>query len=385
MTSAPRRDDRTATLSKHGEKIERHSSTELKRRSTLVGIPTDAAGTNFELSSVLPNSNSQSMNHLDELPPELISLIPASLSTASLGALVVTCRRLHAILQSELDSRITPEVGHGLLLWAAASKPHVVRKLLSPPHSVKPNGYGLDNMTPLHVAAKAGNIEITELLLVAGADPAETWDAQCQWQPLHYAAINKHLAVMKLLLDHNAPVDTVFGSDGYHESALHFACSQGHVETVKFLLEHGAHMEREGHFGTALGFAVHSRQLEIVEFLLAKGADASVTYPQYVLLDGGAPYPHRSNLLYIAMGLRQPSKRYRTRPKRLTGAPKWEGLPLPAEKKRLMSILLAHGASKENTLETISTNVVSLALEAKCTEDEYLAVVKAMLQEAEDG
>ncbi|KAJ7122319.1 hypothetical protein C8R44DRAFT_876615 [Mycena epipterygia] len=76
----------------------------------------------------------------DDLPPELIALFPSSLPTASLNALALTCLRLHEILQPQLESRITPELGHELLCWAATSKPHIVLKLLSPPHSIKLTG-----------------------------------------------------------------------------------------------------------------------------------------------------------------------------------------------------------------------------------------------------
>ncbi|KAJ7103854.1 ankyrin repeat-containing domain protein [Mycena epipterygia] len=321
------------------------------------------------------------MDYFNDLPPELIALLPSSLSTASLNALALTCRRLHEILQPELEARITPEIAHQLLRWAAASKPHIVRKVLSPPHSIKPTGYELFSETPLHIAAKAGNIETTTLLLEAGADPA----AQCSQedhQALHLAAMNKDLEIMKLLLDHGATVDDSFGCDGCgSETALHFACSMGNMEMIHLLLERGANIERRGHYGSALGFAVHRRRLDVVRFLLDKGADASVTVPLFDLLVRSPALPHKANLLYIAMDLRHPRGRYGPEPV----GPKWEGLPLGENRKQLMAILLAHGASKETTLATISQYLAELATAAGHTEEEYLGVVEEMLKEAEDA
>ncbi|KAJ6582136.1 hypothetical protein B0H19DRAFT_1252270 [Mycena capillaripes] len=54
-----------------------------------------------------------SKDYFKELPPELILLLSTSLSAASLNASVLTCRRLHQILQPELKSRITPQLAYG--------------------------------------------------------------------------------------------------------------------------------------------------------------------------------------------------------------------------------------------------------------------------------
>lgn len=233
-----------------------------------------------------------STDYLAELPPEIISLLPPLLSTPCLNALTQTCWRLHEILQPVLESRITSELAQELLQWAAASKPHIVSKLLSPPHSITPGaGYRpYWSETPLHIAARAGNIETTALLLNAGADPTACW-GQDEYQPLHLAAINNDAEMMKLLLDHGAPIDENFRCDGCSGNALHYACSMGYLQMVVFLLSRGAHLESGGHYGTALGFAVHSRKLDVVKLLLRKGANAAVTVPLFVLLDGGQTCP----------------------------------------------------------------------------------------------
>ncbi|KAJ7273781.1 ankyrin repeat-containing domain protein [Mycena rebaudengoi] len=278
-------------------------------------------------------------DHFEQLTPELILLLPPSLSTASLNSLILTCRRLWEVLQPELEARITPVLAREILLWAAASKPHIVKKLLSPPHSVHPTtAY---SRTPLHIAAGAANVEIATLLLEAGAHPNYSYH-QYEYRPLYEAVQARDLKMVTLLLDHGADINADYGGDGVGENALHMACANGDLEIVDLLLARGAQIEYEGHYGGALSFAVHHRQLDVVKRLLTKGADATVVVPLYILLEGGPPPPLGAELLYLAMGLRAPmSKRQRKlwmpTQKELS---KWTGVPLPDEKKQLMALCL---------------------------------------------
>ncbi|KAK7024828.1 ANK-REP-region domain-containing protein [Favolaschia claudopus] len=333
-------------------------------------------------------------DYLSELPPELILVLSPSLSTASLNALISTSRRTHEILQPELECRLTPKLGQELLLWASDSKPHIVAKLLSPPHSIHPSpGNGWYDKTALHVAAKARNLEIAKMLLDAGANPGASWDQE-DYQPLHLAALNRDLEMMKLLLDHGAPLDDNFGCDGPSQNALHHACSLGDMEMIKLLLERGADLEGGGHYGAPLGFAVHRRRLEVVKFLLEKGANANVTVPLFILMVGGPPLPHAATLLYIALDLRHPkSDRHGRRRQRLrlqsTAEPKtpvrWEGLPLGDTQKELMAVLMAHGATKDGVMATITQHLKPLAEAALYSEAEYLQVIEGMFKEAEEA
>ncbi|KAJ7648625.1 ankyrin repeat-containing domain protein [Mycena polygramma] len=306
----------------------------------------------------------------------------------SLNAFALTCRRLHEILQPDLERRITPELASELLLWAAASRPRLVAKLLSPPHSTSPNPVRGSLWTaPLHLAVEAGNMESTRLLLEAGASSAAKWGLE-EYQPLHLAAERKDIVMMKLLLDHGAPINSNFGSGGCSQNALHYACWMAHLDVIQILLERGADLECGGHYGTALGFAMHRRNLHVVKLLLAKGANATVAVPLFIPVNGGPPPPpppHVADLLYVAMGLRHPISYQPPGRNKRPPPPRWVGLPLPEAKKELMALMLAHGASKDTTMNTISTHLVALAKVAQYTERGYLKVIDGMLKEAEDA
>ncbi|KAJ7502526.1 ankyrin repeat-containing domain protein [Mycena galericulata] len=324
------------------------------------------------------------VDYFDQLPPELILLFALSLSTESLNSLILTCHRLHEILQPELETRLTLEIAPQILLWAAASNAHVVRKLLSPPYSSSP---AVDRWhfakTPLHVAAEPGNLETAALLLDAGANPAAAWDQE-ELQPLHIAAKARNLEMVTLLLDHGAPIDDPFGCDGCSETALHYACAGGDLATVELLLARGASVQLDGHIGPALGFAVRSGHLEVAKCLLRKGADATITVPLFAFLDGAPPPPLHANLLYVAMGLRHPLfATLRRRAGRELS--RWEGLPLDENTKQLMALLLAHGASKDEAMSTISRHLPALANAAGYTDEDFLEMVNGMIREAEDA
>ncbi|KAJ7646683.1 ankyrin repeat-containing domain protein [Roridomyces roridus] len=315
-----------------------------------------------------------SKNYFNPVPPELVALISTTLSNASLDRFILTCRRFHAILQPELESRLTPALAQELLPWAAASKPHITAQL---------DSLFSGSPTPLHMAVRAGNLESAALLLEAGADPTrevEMGDLD-YLQPLHVAARRSDSDMIKLLLDHGAPIDSlsVAGQDDASHTALHIACSIGHLDTVELLVSRGADISVCGNWGPALSFAVHADRLQIVKYLLENGADASIS----VSLEDIVSLPPSANLLYIAMGIRKLHVAPRWRARMET--PRWDGLPLDEKRKQIMALLLAHGCSTDAAMETITMHLTALAKAAGHGEEEFLQMVREMIKQAEDA
>lgn len=104
----------------------------------------------------------------------------------------------------------------------------------------------LKAMTPfgtwLHMAAKAGHLEIVRELVTLGVD------------------VNRR--------------GGVFGGN-----ALNLAASYGHLEITKFLLDHGAEFDMAEPIRNPLFGAIRCGNLEIVKLLVKRGIDTKVAYP----------------------------------------------------------------------------------------------------------
>jgi hypothetical protein len=115
----------------------------------------------------------------------------------------------------------------------------------------------------LFEAAQRGDAAKVEELLKKGADVnARNWAGVT---PLHIAAANGYLEVVKLLLEHGADANAR-EEDGL--SPLHIAAANGYLEVVKLLLEHGADPAIRNNRGwTPLDVARTSGREEVVKVL----------------------------------------------------------------------------------------------------------------------
>ena len=127
------------------------------------------------------------------------------------------------------------------------------------------------NMTPLHLAARQGQINIAKLLLERGADVNA--QAEHGLTPLYLAAYNGHPKTAALLLERGADVNA---RNAYGETPLHAAIVQGHSQTVELLLASDADVNARTNNGrTPLHSAAHEGHTEFANLLLEFGADVN--------------------------------------------------------------------------------------------------------------
>jgi len=103
--------------------------------------------------------------------------------------------------------------------------------------------------TPLHIAAKSGQVETTKRLLKDGAE-LNILDHN-GWQPLHEACNYGHTVVASLLIKHGADINNTENDE--HITPLHDAASNGHFNVVKLLINNKASIDIKSEKGeTAL-------------------------------------------------------------------------------------------------------------------------------------
>ncbi|XP_075243167.1 uncharacterized protein LOC142337654 isoform X2 [Convolutriloba macropyga] len=142
-------------------------------------------------------------------------------------------------------SAISP-AGVSLQSTAASSTSHFASGSLLGSTPTPPNRkgglYKRNQMgeTPLHLAAKKGDLEKVRRLVELGADVNATDHAG--WTPLHEACFKNHPEVAIHLLTHGADVHAQGGDDG--DTPLHDSCANRYYDVTLLLLKHGADPRR---------------------------------------------------------------------------------------------------------------------------------------------
>jgi uncharacterized protein len=159
------------------------------------------------------------------------------------------------------------------LLQAAEQDDATQVAILLKKHASPNTAFG-DATTPLHWAAYNDDLPLVKLLLASGAAP----DSRTRLRaltPLLMAAESGDAELIETLLKSGAAVDAANDSG---TTPLMIAAASGSTVAVTALLAHGADVNaREKTYGqTALFFAAGRNRADVVRLLLSKGADPKV-------------------------------------------------------------------------------------------------------------
>lgn len=140
-----------------------------------------------------------------------------------------------------------------------------VRKMLEA--GFDPNAWNTGGDTPLHVAARANNVEMAQLLVDAGADPRRGKKDDDKYLPLDDAVNFGKPEMTEFLARNGGYLPGSNTIDGW--SLLHRACEKGKPRLVKALLDAGANGNEPTKNGaTPLLIAVMRAQADVAEILL---------------------------------------------------------------------------------------------------------------------
>ena len=154
---------------------------------------------------------------------------------------------------------LDPQGQHGLLIAIKEPSPKVAKTLVNAP-KIDLNTLNVLGESPLMLAALKGELELAAQMVKKGADVNKTG-----WTPLHYAASNGHVAVVKLLLENYAYIDAESPNG---TTPLMMASMYGSPEAVKLLLDEGADpLLKNQQSLTALDFANRGKRPDAVELL----------------------------------------------------------------------------------------------------------------------
>jgi len=149
------------------------------------------------------------------------------------------------------------------------------------------NGYDCDRMCPLLVASENGFIDKVRLLLINSLECLNKKN-KMGLSSLHFASINNHLEVARLLIDNGADVNS---EDINKETPLMLACKMNHKATIELLINKGADVNRRNrNVETALVLSLECSNiddistnkriefLEIAFLLIEKDTDLNLVY-----------------------------------------------------------------------------------------------------------
>jgi hypothetical protein len=138
--------------------------------------------------------------------------------------------------------------------------------------------------SPLHFAAGRGFCGLVKRLIIKHPEQINIWDGK-YGTPLHESVHEGQIEVAKLLLAHNADINSR-SADNYNSTPLHTALLEGHLEIGKLLLRNGAdvNLQTEGGY-TSLHFTAREGTFEFSRILLEHKAEVNARND-----DGATPF-----------------------------------------------------------------------------------------------
>jgi ankyrin repeat protein len=182
---------------------------------------------------------------------------------------------VRSLLAKKADVNTADSTGSTALHWAAQENQPAIAALLIDA-GAKVNAVTRYNMTPLALACENGSAAIVDRLLKAGVDPnSVSGEGQTA---LMTAALNGNVETIKLLLTHEAKVNTVEPFRG--QTALMWAAGEGNSAATEMLIEFGGTVKAKSKSGfTPFLFAVRNHRMAAAKVLLEHGANVGDTAP----------------------------------------------------------------------------------------------------------
>ncbi|XP_047126788.1 serine/threonine-protein phosphatase 6 regulatory ankyrin repeat subunit B isoform X1 [Hydra vulgaris] len=193
------------------------------------------------------------------------------------GSLADLLLKASASVASECPAgKIPAETEYGFTcLHYAAKNGHeaIVRQLLNSDDVVIDHPTSKKGLLPIHLAIIEGHAGVVSLLLSRSADQISAKSANGR-AALHFAAGNKQLKLVQLLIGQGANIDE---QDKNGWTPLHYAADSGSTEIVMYLVQMGSDSTIEDVDGKApLTFAAKNHHLEVMSFLLLNKFEVTV-------------------------------------------------------------------------------------------------------------